>query len=173
MYGSILEVFADVVAPLTLTMAEAFESNGVGGLQHLIPGYILFKLLLGTWRPRYVDDVWCPSRMCCLRGLSQLLPRREYYLLHKFANPCITDFLFASNRAWSDIWRWGCAVAGDEAIVPHKGKNVSPLRRFMPRKPHSIGIKLYVLGDAVYPFVTNVYLYASKKPQLFIHASGQ
>ena len=32
-------------------------------------------------------------------------------------------------------------------------------------------IKLYVLGDPVYPFVTNVYLCASKKTQ--VHAGGQ
>ena len=32
MYGSIMEVFADVVAPLTLTMAQALESNGHGEL---------------------------------------------------------------------------------------------------------------------------------------------
>ena len=165
-YGSIMEVFADVVAPLTLTMVEAFESNGIGELQHLIPRYILFKGVLGMWRPRHVNDVWCPSRMCYHRGLSQLLIRREYYLLHTFANPCITDVLFAINRAWSDLWRWGCGAASVEAIVPHKGKKVGPLRQFIPRMPHNVGMKLYVLGAAVYPFVTNVYLYASKKTQV-------
>ena len=169
-YGSVMEVFADVVAPLTLTMAEALESNGPGELQYLIPRYILFKVVLGMWRPRHVDDVWCPSRMCYHRGLYELLTRREYYLLHKFANPCITHVLFAINWAWCDVWRWGCAAAGDEAIVPHKGKKAGPLRQVIPAKPHSTGIKFYVLGDAVYPF-TNVYLSASKKTQA--HASGQ
>ena len=170
-YGSIMEVFAVVVAPLTLRMAQALESNGLGELQHLIPRYILFNVVLGMWRPRHVDNVWCPLRMCYHRGLSQLLTRRKYYLLHKFAKQCITDVLFAINRAWSELWRWGCAAAGDEAIVPHKGKKVGPMRQFIPRKPHSTGINLYVLGDAVYPFVTNVYLYASKKTQ--VHAGGQ
>ena len=56
------------------------------------------------------------------------LTRREYYLLHEFANPCITDALFAINRVCSDLWRWGCAAAGAEAIVPHKGKKAGPLR---------------------------------------------
>ena len=95
-----MEVFADVVAPLTLTMLEALESNGHGELQHLIPRYLLLKVVLGMWWPRHVADVWCPSRMCYHRGLSQLLTRREYYLLHRFANPCITDFLYAINRAF-------------------------------------------------------------------------
>ena len=76
-YGSIMEVFTDVVAPLMLTMAEALDSNGHGELQHLIPHHILFKVVLGMWRPRHVDNVWCPSRMCYHRGLSQLLTRRE------------------------------------------------------------------------------------------------
>ena len=52
-----MEVFADVVAPLMLTMAQALESNALGELQHLIPRYILFKFVLGMWRPRHVDDV--------------------------------------------------------------------------------------------------------------------
>ena len=170
-YGSIMEVFANVVAPLTLTMAPALASNGHGELQHLIHRYILFKVVLGTWRPHHVDDVWCPSRMCYHRELSQLLTRREYYLLHKCANPCITDVLYAIYGAWSELWRWGCAAAGDEAIVPHKGKKAGPLRQFIPRNPHSTGKKLYVLGDAWYPFVPNVYLYASKKTG--VHAGGQ
>ena len=63
------------------------------------------------------------------------------------------------------------AAAGDEAIVPGKGKKAGPLRHFIPRRPHSTGIKLYVLGDAAYPFVTNVYLYASKKAQ--VHRGGE
>ena len=106
-------------------------------LQHLIPRYILLKVGLGMWRRRHVDDAWCPSRMCCHRGLSQLFTTTQYYLLHKFANPYITDVLFAINRACSDLWRWGCAAAGDEAIVPHKGNKARPLRQIIPRKPHS------------------------------------
>ena len=92
-------------------------------------------------------------------------------MIHQFANPCITDVLFATNEAWGDLWRWGCAAARDEAIVPHKGKKAGPLRQFIPRKPHSIGIRLYILGHAVYPLLTTVYLYAGKKTQ--VHAGGQ
>ena len=128
-YGSIMQVFADVVAPLTLTMAQALESSDLSKLQHLIPCYILFKFVLGMWRPRHVGDVWCPSRMCYDRGLSQLLTRKEYYLIHEFANACINDVLFEINRVWSDPCQWGCAGASDEAIVPHKGRKVGPLRR--------------------------------------------
>ena len=92
-------------------------------------------------------------------------------MLHKFANPCMTHVLYAINRARSELWRWMCVAAFDEAIVPHKGKKADPLWQFIHRKPHSTGIKLYFLGDAVYPFVPNVYLYASTKTQ--VHAGGQ
>ena len=40
-----MEVFADVVAPLTLPMADGLGSNGLGELRHLIPRYILFKVV--------------------------------------------------------------------------------------------------------------------------------
>ena len=76
-YRSIMEVFANVLAPLTLTMVQTLESNGLGELQHLIPRFILFTIVVGLWWPRHVDDVWCPSRMCYQHALSQLLTRRE------------------------------------------------------------------------------------------------
>ena len=36
-----------------------------------------------------------------------------------------------------------------------------------PRKPHSTGIKLYVLGDSVHPFITDIFLYAGKRVRVF------
>ena len=48
------------------------------------------------------------------------------------------------------------AKGGDETMVPHKGKRAGPLRQFIPRKPHSTGVKLHMLADAVHPFVTDI-----------------
>ena len=64
---------------------------------------------------------------------------------------------------------WGLAsglASGDEIVVPHKGIRAGPLRQFIPRKPHSTGVKLYVLAYAVEPYVTNVYLYVGARGQL-------
>ena len=166
-----MEPFANVVAPLTFTMAQALESKGLVELQHLVPRYILFNLVLGMWRLHDVHNVWCPSAMCHYGGLSQLLTRREYYLIHRFANPCVTDVLLPNTKAWSDLWRWVCVVAGHDPIVPHKERKGGPLRQFIPQKPQNAGIKLHALGDPVYRFVTNVYLYASKKIQ--VHAGRE
>ena len=52
-------------------------------------------------------------------------------------------------------------MSGDEIILPHKGKRSGPLRQFVPRKPHSTGLKLHVLADACRLYVTGVYLYCS------------
>ena len=52
------------------------------------------------------------------------------------------------------------------------GKKAGPLRRFIPRKPHSTDMKLYVSGDVVYPFVTNMYLYATRKPKYMLVGNG-
>ena len=40
------------------------------------------------------------------------------------------------------------------------------MRQFIPRTPHSTGVRLYVLADAVEPYVTNVYLYVGARGQL-------
>ena len=50
---------------------------------------------------------------------------------------------------------------------PTKRKRAGPMRQFIPRKPHSTGIKLYVLGDSVHPFITDVFLYAGKRVRIF------
>ena len=66
------------------------------------------------------------------------------------------------NRQWHCAWRSGACYAGDETIVPHKGKRCGRLRQFVPRKPHSTGLKLYVLADSCRSYVIDMFLYCSK-----------
>ena len=55
----------------------------------------------------------------------------------------------------------GAFVAADEAIAPHKGKG--PMRMYIPRIPHALGVKLYVLVvDATTPYVLDMYIYKGK-----------
>ena len=64
------------------------------------------------------------------------------------------------------------AATGDVTILPHKGKQASPLRQVISRNPHSTGVKLYVLADTVHPFFTDVFLYAGPKATKFVGRSG-
>ena len=41
------------------------------------------------------------------------------------------------------------------------------MRQFIPRKSHSTHIKLYVLGDRVHPFISDIFLYAGKRFRVF------
>ena len=41
------------------------------------------------------------------------------------------------------------------------------MRLFIARKPHSTGIKLFVVADLVHPFVTDIFLYAGKRVRIF------
>ena len=41
------------------------------------------------------------------------------------------------------------------------------MRMFIPRKPHSTGIKLFVLTDSVHRFVTDIFLYAGRRVRIF------
>ena len=70
------------------------------------------------------------------------------------------------NEVWGSLGRLGVVASGDETVVPHKGVRAGPLRQFIPRKPHSTRVKLYVSADAVEPYVTNVYLYVGVRGQL-------
>ena len=157
-------------------MSGYWSRNAVAGpVTHAVTGQVThawcFRQSTGPVTGAVTHAVSSLLHIFLHRGLSQRLTGRESYFLHKVANPCITNVLYAINRAWSELWRWECAAAGDEALVPHKGRKAGPLPHFIPENPHSTGIKLYVLGDPVYPSVTNLYLYASKKTQ--VHAGGQ
>jgi hypothetical protein len=47
--------------------------------------------------------------------------------------------------------------------VPFKGKRAGQLRQFVPRKPHSTGLKLYCLADSVSNYTVDVYLYTGRR----------
>ena len=153
--------------PILRCLSEALEKNGASELIPKLTNYILFRVMLGMWRPRRVDDVWHPTALCAHKGLASLLTREEYYKIHRLSNCGTAELLEAINAHWSSLWVSGWAAAGDESIVPHKGKRAGPMRQFIPRKPHSTGIKLYVLGDSVHPFITDIFLYAGKRVRVF------
>ena len=71
--------------------------------------------------------------------------------MHKEANVPGTHMLHDINTTWRNLWVFGATATGTETIVPHKGKRAGPLRQFIPRKPHSTGVKLYVVVDACTP----------------------
>ena len=56
-------------------------------------------------------------------------------------------------------WR---GILGDAVVVPHTGSNWHGLREYIARKPHSTGIKLYVLCDHTHGYVLDVYLYTGR-----------
>ena len=141
-----------------MTLSDQLTKNGCSELIPLLPKYILFRVMLGMWRPRKVDDVCHPTSLCHHKGLASLLSRQEYCSIHRHYNCSSADLLEAINAHWSQLWVWGWAAAGDESIVPHKGKRAGPMRMFIPRKPLSTRIKLFVLSDSVHPFVTDIFL---------------
>ena len=166
-YTSVHEALDDVFKPILVTLSDHLTKNGCSGLIPLLPKYILFRVMLGMWRPRTVDDVWHPTSLCHHKGLASLLSRQEYYSIHRHSNCSSADLLEAINAHWSQLWVWGWAAARDESIVPHKGKRAGPMRMFIPRKPHSTGINLFVLADSVHPFVADIFLYAGKRVRIF------
>ena len=166
-YATITEAMDDMFKPILRCLSEALEKNGASELIPKLTNYILFRVMLWMWRPRRVDDVWHPTALCAHKGLASLLTREEYYKIHRLSNCGTAELLEAINAHWSSLWVWGWAAAGDESIVPHKGKRAGPMRQFIPRKPHSTGIKLYVLGDSVHPFITDIFLYAGKRVRVF------
>ena len=53
----------------------------------------------------------------------------------------------------------------DEVVASHKGKRAGLLRQFIPRKPQSTGLKLYVLADGPGPYLYHMYLYTGNSSE--------
>ena len=91
--------------------------------------------------------------------MASLLPWETYYRLQRLLRTDVTELIEECNATWSAAWEIGGAVRGDEAVVPHSGGRSLGPRQYIARKPHSAGIKLYVLADNGGGYVFDVYLY--------------
>ena len=166
-YNTLQEIWCDVMSPFIDLLTKKARVAGIThGVKGTVVRFLLFRVLLGMIQPRRIDDVWVPKALSYNARLSQLLTRREYYRLNRVLRPDVTLLIERCNEVWGSLWRLGAVASGDETVVPHKGVRAGPLRQFIPRKPHSTGVKLYVLADAVEPYVTNVYLYVGARGQL-------
>ena len=161
-YATMAEAMDVILHPILRCLSEALVKNGARELIPKLTNYILFCIMPGMWRPRRVDDVWHATPFCAQEGLASLFTREEYCKIHRVSNCGTADLLEAVNAHSSSVV-WGWAAAGDESIVPHKGKRAGPMRQFNPRNPYSTGITLFVLGDSVHPFIAEIFFYASKR----------
>ena len=111
--------------------------------------YNAFILLLGMVRPMAVDGIWERDGLLYNPFMAQFLSRKEYYVLRRTIRPDVVELPEECNGQWPGAWRFGGAACGDESVVPHKGIRAGPILMFIARKPHSTGIKLYCLADAL------------------------
>ena len=128
-------------------MDICLRAKGHADLVPLLPRYILFRLGLGMLQPRRIDDLWDRDSMYYNPYMEYLFPDRgAFYKLQRFADPDVDALIELCTEQWQNGWVLGDIVCGDESIVPHKGLFLS--RQFIPRKPHTTGVKLYLLCDA-------------------------
>ena len=110
-----------------------------------------------------VDGIWDNCHLAYNKYMASLFPREIYYRLQRLLRTDVTDLIEECNATWSAAWEIGGAVCGDEAVVPHSGCRCLGLRQYIARKPHSTGIKLYVLADNGGGYVFDVYLYTGRR----------
>ena len=86
-----------------------------------------------------------------------------FYKLQRFADPDVDALIELRTEQWQNGWVLGDIVCGDEFIVPHKGLFLC--RQCIPPKPHTTGVKLYLLCDAHNRYIWHVYLYRGAMPR--------
>ena len=155
-----------MLKPIHMVMRRHLRNRGKGGLVKHLWRYLAFKMWLGMLKPRRIDDLFEVGHPDEDNYVANLLHRKLFYKMQRNCNVDITDLIEACNEGWVQWWEQGDAVAIDEAVAPHKGRRTGGIIQYIPRKPHSTGIKLYVLCDSVSGYVLQVYLYTGKKGQL-------
>ena len=166
-YNTLHEIWSDVMSLFIDLLSKKARAAGIiHGMKGTVVRFLLFRVLLSMIQPRRIDDVWVPKALSYNARLSQLLTRHEYYRLNRVLRPDVTLLIERCNEVWGSLWRLGAVASGHETVVPHKGVRAGLLQQFIPRQPHSTRVKLYVLANAVAPYVTNVYLYVGARGEL-------
>ena len=154
-------MFKPIWEAMTLCLEEADPTD----LVDLLPRYVLFRIGLGTLQPRRIDDVWDKEIMHYNAYMAEPFPsNRHFYVLQRLAEPGADALIELCTMHWEGGWEVGDVVCGDETAVPQKGLFV--IRQFIPRKPHSTGVKLYALCDAQSQCTWPVYLYRGAAPRV-------
>ena len=154
-------MFQPILEAMTLCLEEANRVD----LVDLLPRYVLFRVGLGMLELRRIDDVWDKQSMHYNAYMAERFPsRRQFYVLHRLANPDADALIELCTMHWQGGWELGDVVCGDETVVPHKALLV--IRQFIPRKPHSTGVKLYALCDAQSHYIWHVYFYRGAAPRV-------
>lgn len=160
---SVIQVLEFMAQPILYAMGLYLQADGMDVDPSLLLRYILFRVGVGMLRPRTVDDIWASGTLHHSPYLASFLPRKKYYAIHRMSAYDVPPVLQLLSETWSGSWEWGCFAAGDEILVPHKGKKAGGMRQFIPRKPHPTGIKLYALCDGTSAYCADVYLYMGKQ----------
>ena len=154
-------MFQPILEAMTLCLEEANRVD----LVDLLPRYVLFRVGWDMLQPRRIDDAWDKESMHYNAYMAELFPsRRQFYVLQRLAGPDADALIELCTMHWQGGWELGDVVCGDETVVPHKVLFV--IRQFIPRKPHSTGVKLYALCDAQSHYIWHVYLYRGAGPRV-------
>ena len=141
-------------------------------LVDLLPRYVPFRIGLGMLQLRRIDDVWDKESMHYNVYMAELLPsRRNFYVVQRLADPDADALIELCAVHWQGGWELGDVVCRDETVVPHKGLFV--IRQFIPRKPHSTGVKLYALCDTQSHYIWHVYLYRGAASHVVLESGGR
>jgi hypothetical protein len=153
------QVVENLFSPITGAQEAYLSGAGEVSVPGLALHYCLFRVGIALLRPRRVDDIWDATTLHHNPFLGRLLSRKAFYRVQRLATVDVPLLAESCSVHWSACWQMGPVGAGDEQIVPHKGKRAGPIRQFVPRKPHNTGVKLYALCDSGMAYCVDVYVY--------------
>ena len=151
--------------PILECMTLCLQEHNLEDLVECLPRYVMFRIGLGMLQPRRINDVWDSESMHYNAYLAELFPScRTLCVLQRLADRDADALIELCTLHWQSGWELGDVVCVDETVVPHKGLFL--IRQFIPRKPHSTGVKLYALCNAQSHYIWHLYLYRGAAPRV-------
>ena len=143
-----------------------------------LKAYLGFYILMGLVQLPSMYDYWSTNPIYRYSVIADRITRDRFFEIHKYlhfsdnqrlaqyGSPShdklgkvrpVIDYL---NNRFITMYDPHCEMAIDEAMIKFKGH--SSLKQYMPKKPIKRGFKVWVRGDSINGYVSELEVYAGK-----------
>ena len=155
-----VQVWECMLDPILHLMERKLVKNGKGHLTRYFPNYVLFRMALRIVNPLRIDNIWDPDALAYNPRPSKFISRKKFLGGAPVCKAQRGQAASEVQQAVGGCMGGGGLCGGRRGHRPTQGEGADAI--FIPRKPHAMGVKLYVLADSTTAYMVNMYIYQGK-----------